>query len=226
MNFLEAEILYMPVAEWLRQAIEPVCGMDITTAEQLANARAQARRYVNLRFMERGVDILDIDTVYIHPLTQIGRGTVVYPCTVIRGDVVIGADCSIGPFAYLRPGTRLGNGVKAGDFVEIKNSTLGERASVSHLTYIGDTDVGAAVNVGCGTVTVNYDGKSKHRTVIGDGAFIGCNTNLVAPVTVGRNAYTAAGSTITSDVPDNALAVARERQLIREGWTPPRERGT
>ena len=107
----------------------------------------------------------------------------------------------IGPFAYIRPNCHVGPGVKVGDFVELKNSTIGEGTKISHLTYVGDSDVGGHVNFGCGTVTVNYDGTSKFRTVIGDHAFIGCNTNLVAPVRVGEGAYTAAGSTITDEVP-------------------------
>ena len=108
--------------------------------------------------------------------------------------------------------------VKIGDFVEVKNSTVGEGTSIAHLTYIGDSDVGKHVNFGCGVVTVNYDGASKNRTTIGDYAFIGCNTNLIAPVKVGNGAYTAAGSTVTKDVPDGDLAVARARQENKSGW--------
>ena len=109
-------------------------------------------------------------------------------------------------------------GAKIGDFVEIKNSTIGEYTAVAHLTYIGDSDVGSNVNFGCGVVTVNYNGDKKFRTVIEDNAFIGCNTNLVAPVRVGKGAYTAAGSTITTDIPDNALAIERGRETIKEGY--------
>ena len=127
-------------------------------------------------------------------------------------------DANIGPFVQIRPDSVIGNGVHLGNFVEVKNSVIGADTSVSHLTYVGDSDVGKNVNFGCGTVTVNFNGKTKNRTVIRDRAFIGCNTNLVAPVTVGKNSYTAAGSTITQDVPDNALAVARERQINKEGW--------
>ncbi len=124
----------------------------------------------------------------------------------------------IGPFAYIRPNSVIGKNVKIGDFVEIKNSTLGEGTKVSHLTYVGDSDVGAGVNFGCGTVTVNYDGQNKYRTVIHDNAFIGCNTNLVAPVEVAKGAYTAAGSTITRNVPEQALGIARVKQENKEGW--------
>ncbi len=125
---------------------------------------------------------------------------------------------SVGPFAYLRPCSKVGKNVKIGDFVEIKNSVVGDKTKISHLTYVGDCDVGENVNFGCGTVIVNYDGKKKHRTTIKDNAFIGCNTNLVSPVTVGENAYTAAGSTVTEDVPDNSLAIARARQVNKEEW--------
>lgn len=125
---------------------------------------------------------------------------------------------TIGPFVHIRPGSVIGTGVHLGNFVEVKNSVIDENTSVSHLTYVGDADVGSGVNFGCGVVTVNFNGKTKNRTVIKDRAFIGCNTNLVAPVTVGENSYTAAGSTITEDVPDNTLAVAREKQINKVGW--------
>jgi bifunctional UDP-N-acetylglucosamine pyrophosphorylase/glucosamine-1-phosphate N-acetyltransferase len=118
----------------------------------------------------------------------------------------------------LRPDTELANGVKVGNFVEIKNSRVGKGSKVPHLSYIGDTDIGSAVNIGSGTITVNYDGKKKHRTQIGDDAFIGCNANLVAPVSVGAGAYIAAGSTITKDVPAGALGVGRARQSNIAGW--------
>lgn len=124
----------------------------------------------------------------------------------------------VGPYVHLRPAAELAAGVKVGNFVEIKNSQVGQGSKVPHLSYIGDTDMGSGVNIGSGTITVNYDGKKKHRTVIGDNAFIGCNTNLVAPVTVGENAYIAAGSTITKDVPPGALGVGRARQTNLAGW--------
>lgn len=130
----------------------------------------------------------------------------------------VGAHTQVGPFAYVRPGSRIGDHVKAGDFVEIKNSTIGDGTKISHLTYVGDSDVGRDVNFGCGTVTCNYDGFAKYRCTIGDRAFLGCNTNLIAPVTVGEGAYTAAGSTITGDVPADALSVARARQKDIPGW--------
>lgn len=124
----------------------------------------------------------------------------------------------IGPYVHLRPNTVIGDKVHIGNFVEVKNSIVGEGTKFPHLSYIGDSDVGGGVNIGCGTITVNYDGKIKHRTRIDDGAFVGCNTNLVAPVHVGSYSYIGAGSTITKDVPDKALAVGRARQMIKENW--------
>ena len=163
----------------------------------------------------------------IGPDCVIGPNTMIDSC-VIGARVTVNAsqlnestvddDTAVGPFAYVRPNCHVGKKVKVGDFVELKNSTVGDGTKISHLTYVGDTDAGSRINFGCGTVTVNYDGKKKFRTTIGDGAFIGCNTNLVAPVTVGEGAYTAAGSTITQDVPADALAIARERQTVKEDW--------
>ncbi len=124
-----------------------------------------------------------------------------------------------GPFVHIRPNTHLKNGVKIGDFVEVKNSTVGEQTAIAHLTYVGDSDVGKKVNFGCGTVTVNYDGMTKSRCVIGDNCFIGCNTNLIAPVELGKGAYTAAGSTVTKDVPDYALVVERADTKVKEGYS-------
>lgn len=131
---------------------------------------------------------------------------------------VVEDNVKIGPFAQLRPGTTIRRGVKIGDFVEIKNSDIGENTAVAHLTYLGDSTVGRGVNFGCGCVTANYDGINKFRTVIGDHAFIGCNTNLIAPVEVGANATTAAGSTITKNVPENSLAVERGQVRVIENW--------
>lgn len=124
----------------------------------------------------------------------------------------------IGPMSNVRPGSYLDSGVKVGDFVEIKNSNIGKKTAVAHLTYVGDSDVGEGCNFGCGVVTVNYDGANKHRTTIGDNVFIGCNSNLVAPVKVGNRAYSAAGTTITEDVPDDALVIGRARQTVKENW--------
>lgn len=142
-------------------------------------------------------------------------------------DAVVEANVTIGPFAYVRPGTHIGEGVKVGDFVELKNAKIGKGTKVPHLTYIGDAEIGAGVNVSCGVITVNYDGAKKHKTIIGDNAFIGCNSNLIAPVEIGKDAYIAAGSTINQDVPEGALAIARERQTNKPGYAAklPRKQG-
>lgn len=133
-------------------------------------------------------------------------------------DCKIGENTTVGPFAYLRPDSNIGENCRIGDFVEIKNSNIGNNTKVSHLTYIGDADFGKNINVGCGTVVVNYDGKRKNRTIVEDGVFIGCNTNLVSPVKVKKGSYTAAGSTITDEVPENSLAIARCRQSNKTDW--------
>lgn len=165
--------------------------------------------------------------------TVIGRDCIIGPNTYIKDGVIgdnavldnvkltdseveDGVDC--GPFVQVRAGSKLCKGVHIGDFVEVKNSVVGAGTKSAHLTYIGDSDVGENVNFGCGTVTVNYDGKNKSRCKIGNHAFLGCNTNLIAPVEIGDYAFTAAGSTITEDVPENALAVARAKQRNKEGW--------
>ena len=148
--------------------------------------------------------------------TKLGNGVKFQYSTAIESSV--DDNTTVGPYAYIRPNCAIGKNVKIGDFVEVKNSNVGDGTKVSHLTYIGDSDVGERINFGCGTVTVNYDGNKKFRTVIGDDVFIGCNTNLVAPVKVGNGAYIAAGSTITDEVPENCLAIARERQINKTGW--------
>jgi bifunctional UDP-N-acetylglucosamine pyrophosphorylase/glucosamine-1-phosphate N-acetyltransferase len=168
------------------------------------------------RHLDNGVDI--IGDCYISKDAVIGQDTVLLPGTVIREKCVIGRNCSVGPFVHLRPNTTLKDGVKVGDFVEIKNSVIGEKTSVAHLSYIGDSEVGSGVNFGCGCVTANYDGINKYKTIVGDDAFIGCNTNLIAPVKIGNNATTAAGSTITKDVPAGSLAIERGQQYIKEDW--------
>ncbi len=153
---------------------------------------------------------------------EVGEGTEVANSVGVESR--IGCNTHVGPFAYLRPNSSVGSNVKIGDFVEIKNANIGDGTKVAHLTYVGDADVGERVNFGCGTVVVNYDGTNKHRTTIGDDAFIGCNTNLVSPVTVHRGAYTAAGSTITDEVPEGALAIARSRQTVKEHWAEDRRK--
>ncbi|MCM1333698.1 MAG: bifunctional UDP-N-acetylglucosamine diphosphorylase/glucosamine-1-phosphate N-acetyltransferase GlmU [Bacteroides sp.] len=180
-----------------------------------------------------GRDTKILPNTILRGTTEIGEGCIIGPSSVIEncrvGDgVVLNAvqaysaeirdRAKVGPFAHLRPGTILHEGVKIGDFVEVKNSEIGENTSAGHLTYIGDSDVGRGVNFGCGCVTANYDGINKYRTVIGDDAFIGCNTNLVAPVEIGANASTGAGSTITGNVPADGLAVERADTRIVEHW--------
>lgn len=164
----------------------------------------------------------------IGPVSLLDHATVGDDCVVNATQIyssTLGNGVRIGPYCHIRPGSYLADGVKIGDFVEVKNSHVGRNTHASHLTYIGDSDVGERVNFGCGTVCVNYNGYGKNRCVIGDDAFIGCNTNLVAPVTVGAKGYTAAGSTITEDVPEDALAIARARQVIKpEGARKLREK--
>ena len=137
-------------------------------------------------------------------------------------DSSVGSSTSIGPFAYIRPGSTIGEACKVGDFVEVKNASMGNGSKSAHLTYIGDADIGENVNLGCGVVFVNYDGKNKHRSTVGDGCFIGCNVNLVSPVDVGDGAYIAAGSTVTKDIPKDALSVGRARQKNIENWATQR----
>ena len=148
--------------------------------------------------------------------SEAGEGCVINASQIYSSR--IGKNVRIGPFAHIRPNCRIGDGVKIGDFVELKNSVIGEGTSVAHLTYVGDSDVGRRVNFGCGCVTVNYDGRVKSRTVIGDDVFVGCNSNLVAPVKLGDGCYIAAGSTVTDAVPEDALAIARARQVVKDGW--------
>lgn len=157
----------------------------------------------------------------LYPNSRIQNSTIEKGVTIQSSvilDSKIGENTTVGPFAYIRPLTVIGKSARIGDFVEIKKSTIGDNTKVSHLTYIGDAEVGSGCNFGCGTVVVNYDGTAKYKTIIGDNAFIGCNTNLVSPVTVKDNSYIAAGSTITKEVPEGALAVARARQKNIEGW--------
>ncbi len=231
--------------------------VPVFNLETVAELELVLRDRIVKRHVQNGVRVLDPSAVYIDPRVVIGRGTVVLPGSILRGETSVGRDCVIGPnamvrdcnvgdeteinasqanesvigsrthvgpFAYIRPGCTIGDDIKVGDFVEVKNSTIGDGTKISHLTYVGDSDVGKRVNFGCGTVTTNYDGFKKYRCTIGDGAFLGCNTNLVAPVTGGDGAYTAAGSTITEEVPPDALAVARSRQKNLEGWAARRRK--
>jgi bifunctional UDP-N-acetylglucosamine pyrophosphorylase/glucosamine-1-phosphate N-acetyltransferase len=147
---------------------------------------------------------------------KIGKGTAIRQS--VAYDSEIGNDVAIGPFAHIRPLSNIHDDVKIGNFVEIKKAVFGKGSKASHLSYIGDAEVGSNVNIGCGSITVNYDGKNKFLTKIEDNVFIGCNSNLVAPVTVGEGAYVAAGSTITQDVPGEALAIARAKQVNKEDY--------
>lgn len=193
-------------------------------------------------YIEDGVEI-GTDTeiqpnVTIKSGTKIGSDCVIGSGSVLDGAVIhdnvdilssvilnseVDAGTHVGPFAYIRPNCHVGKDVKVGDFVELKNSNIDDGTKISHLTYIGDSDVGKRVNFGCGTVTCNYDGKNKYRTVIGNDCFVGCNTNFVSPINVGDGVYIAAGSTITEDIPENSLSIARARQVNKEGWKDKRK---
>ncbi len=183
--------------------------------------------------VEIGMDTIIYPGTILEGKTEIGEGCIIGPGTKLVsskiGDGVeiinsvvlessIDKDTHVGPFAYVRPGSTIGSEVKIGDFVEVKKSKIGDKTKISHLTYIGDAEIGKNVNLGCGVVVVNYDGKKKNKTIVGDNSFIGCNVNLVSPVVVRDNAYIAAGSTITDEVPENSLAIARCRQINKEDW--------
>ena len=180
-----------------------------------------------------GNDTIIYPNCILEGKVEIGRDCVIGPDTNLRDVVIgnktdivksvvneskIGSNTKVGPFAYIRPGNVVGDHVKVGDFVELKKANIGNGTKISHLTYVGDADVGEECNIACGVVTVNYDGSKKFRTKIGDNCFIGCNVNLVAPVEIEDEAYIAAGSTIVNKVPAKALAIARERQITKEGW--------
>ena len=183
--------------------------------------------------VEIGKDTIIYPNNILEGNTRIGNNCLLYQNSRIADSIIgdevdiqssvilnssIGDNTTVGPFAYIRPETTIGKHARIGDFVEIKKSTIGDGTKVSHLTYIGDAEVGSECNFGCGTVVVNYDGKNKYKTIIGDHSFIGCNTNLVSPVTVHNNTYIAAGSTITSEVKEGDLAVARAKQRNISGW--------
>lgn len=219
--------------------------LQLSQATDIMKKRINEYHMLNgVTIMDPANTYIGID-VKIEPDTIIYPGCMLEGKTEIGTDCIIGPNCriqssiihngvtvqssfliqaevdnysTVGPFAYLRPNSKIGEHVRIGDFVEIKNSTIDDGTKVSHLTYVGDSDVGKCVNFGCGTVTVNYDGKNKFRCKIGNNVFIGCNSNLVAPVEIEDNAYTAAGSTITKNVPEGSLAIARSRQDNKEGW--------
>jgi bifunctional UDP-N-acetylglucosamine pyrophosphorylase / glucosamine-1-phosphate N-acetyltransferase len=208
--------------------------LGINDRVALARVRKLAQRAINERHMRAGVEIVDPEATVIEADVEIGEDTTIEPGTTIKGSTKIGRDCvvrcsylidcelqdgvSVGPFAYLRPGTILRKGAKAGTFVEIKNSDIGAGAKVPHLSYIGDADVGEGTNLGASTITANYDGQNKHRTTIGRKVKSSVHVTFVAPVTVGDEAYTGAGSTIDEDIPAGALGIARARQTNKAGY--------
>ena len=211
--------------------------LGINTRAELAEAEALMQRRLRSAAMEAGATLVAPETVFLSADTRLGRDVVVEPnvmfgpgVTVGEGarirsfshleGAVVGAGSLVGPFARLRPGAMLDQNVHIGNFVEVKAARLGAEAKANHLSYIGDSEIGARTNIGAGTITCNYDGVNKHRTTIGEDAFIGSNTALVAPVTVGAGAIVAAGSVITRDVPADALSVARGQQADKPGRAP------
>jgi bifunctional UDP-N-acetylglucosamine pyrophosphorylase/glucosamine-1-phosphate N-acetyltransferase len=223
---------------------DPNLVLGVNDRAALADVRAIAQRRLLNQLMRNGTTVIDPAATYVDVTVTVGQDTTLEPGTVLRGTTTVGNDCrigphvvavdstiedgvSVGPFAYLRPGTHLRPGSKIGTFVEVKNSDVGARTKVPHLSYLGDADVGEDANLGAATITANYDGKSKtkRRTTIGDRVKSSVDVTFVAPVKIGDDAYTAAGSVITDDVPPKALGVARERQRNVEGYAdrPPKE---
>ena len=192
--------------------------LGVNDRAQLEMLTRILRIRINQAHLENGVTIEDINNTYIYDDVEIGMDTVIHPNTTIKSGVKIGENCEIGPNAYIREGCELANNVKIGSFVEIKKAKIGEGTKVPHLSYMGDCEIGSKTNIGCGTITCNYDGFKKSKTIIGNNAFIGSNVNFIAPVTIGDNVLVAAGSTITDDVPKDSLSIARQRQINKEGW--------
>jgi bifunctional UDP-N-acetylglucosamine pyrophosphorylase/glucosamine-1-phosphate N-acetyltransferase len=209
--------------------------VGVNSRAELAQAEATIQHRLRDKVMAEGATLIAPETVFLSHDTKIGKDVVIEPNVFIGPGVVIedratihafchfveariGANAEVGPFARLRPGTELGSKTKVGNFVEIKKSQIAEGAKVPHLTYVGDTSVGARANIGAGTITCNYDGFAKHRTEIGAGAFIGSNSSLVAPVKIGEGAYVGSGSVISKDVPADALALTRAPHEERPGW--------
>ena len=209
--------------------------MGINDRSQLAEAEAELQKRLRKAALESAVTLVAPETVFFSADTKLGKDVTIEPNVVFGPGVVVndgatirafshlegaevGEGAVVGPYARLRPGTKLGAKTKIGNFVEVKAATFGDGAKANHLSYVGDASVGANANIGAGTITCNYDGYDKHKTEIGEGAFIGSNSALVAPVKVGKGAYVGTGSVVTEDVPDDALAVARGRQAVKEGW--------
>lgn len=231
--------------------------MGVNTMQELCRASRIMREAVIGRWMERGVNVLDAGSVFIHPHAVIGAGTTLYPNIYIDGSTRIGrgviiypnvrisnsriedkavikdstvideshvkAGATVGPFAHIRPGSEVGVDARIGNFVELKKTVIGKGSKASHLSYLGDARIGRGVNIGAGTITCNYDGKKKSLTVVGEGVFVGSDSQLVAPVRIGKGAYIGAGSTITRDVPPHALAISRVGQKNIKDWAKKRQ---
>ncbi|MDP3980218.1 MAG: NTP transferase domain-containing protein [Chlamydiota bacterium] len=192
--------------------------LGINSRDQLAKAEKVLRLRKCRELMAKGVTIVDPDTAYIDDSVEIGADSIIYPCTIIEGRVKIGRFCEIGPFSHIRDGVVLKDHVEIGNFVEVKQSQISSHVKAKHLTYIGDTQIGSNVNVGAGTITANYDGVHKHKTVIGKGTFIGSGTILVAPVNVGHDAVTGAGAVVTKgkNVPHHAVVVGVPARVLNK----------
>jgi len=195
---------------------EPDEGLGVNSREDLAVAEAVLRQRILKRWMASGVTIIDPTTTFIYDNVRIGTDTIVQPFTVIENDVQIGVNCRIGPFAHLRPGTRIGKNVEVGNFAEVSRSRIGDNCFMKHFSFLGDAVVGREANIGAGVVTANFDGQNKNRTVIGDRAFIGSDSILVAPVTIGKDAMTGAGCVVTrgKKVPAGGIVVGVPAKLI------------
>ena len=190
--------------------------LGVNDREQLELLTRVLRMRINSYHMKNGVTIEDSNTTYIHDNVKIGMDTVIHPNTTIKSGTIIGSNCEIGPNAYIRENSIIGDDVKIGNYVEVKNVKIGNRTKVPHFIYLGDCKVGEDCNIGCGTITCNYDGENKLYTEIGNRVFIGSNTNLIAPVDIGDDAFVAAGATITDDVPEKAFAISRVKQENKE----------
>ncbi|MFA5063733.1 MAG: NTP transferase domain-containing protein [Candidatus Omnitrophota bacterium] len=188
--------------------------LGVNSRLELAKANSIMQERINEKFMLDGITIVDPRSTFINYGTKIGQDTVIYPFTVVETDVKIGKRCFIGPFAHLREGARVSDDVTLGNFVELVRSKIGAKVFAKHFSYIGDTSVGAGANIGAGAVTANFDGRSKHRTVIKDNAFIGSDTVLIAPVKIGKGAMTGAGSVVLRDIPDNQKAVGVPAKIL------------
>jgi bifunctional UDP-N-acetylglucosamine pyrophosphorylase/glucosamine-1-phosphate N-acetyltransferase len=217
------------------RAPDPCETQGVNTRSELAQVGRLYRQRLLEQWMQAGVTVVDPETTYLDWNVALKPDTTLWPGTVIQGPSQIGAHCQIGPyttiessvvkdgacvgpFAHIRPGSLIEEGAHIGNFVEVKKSRIGKGSKANHLTYLGDARVGSRVNVGAGTITCNYDGFAKHQTVIADDVFIGSNSNLVAPIRLGRGALIAAGSTITEDVPADSLGIARSPQESKAGW--------